>query len=88
MGNRVGKTMLMSFRSPQRMSLSGVKRTCPFALHMSASDPKRTSRLRGVQFWLDDRSLTFGGKAALTFVPRSSSSAMVNALSFFSSGGM
>src|SRR5262249_29878848 len=24
------------------MSLSGVKRTCPFALHMSAFDPKRT----------------------------------------------
>src|SRR5262245_9800051 len=27
------------------MSLSGVKRTCPFALHMSANDPKRTSGL-------------------------------------------
>ena len=25
--------------------LSGVKRTCPFALHMSAFDPKRTSCL-------------------------------------------
>ena len=25
--------------------LSGVKRTCRFALHMSAFDPKRTSRL-------------------------------------------
>jgi hypothetical protein len=25
--------------------LSGVKRTCPFALHMSAFDPKRTSAL-------------------------------------------
>jgi hypothetical protein len=24
-------------------SLLGVKRTCPFALHMSANDPKRTS---------------------------------------------
>ena len=24
------------------VSLSGVKRTCPFALHMSAFDPKRT----------------------------------------------
>jgi len=24
------------------MSLLGVKRTCPFALHMSAFDPKRT----------------------------------------------
>src|SRR5215467_8524863 len=24
------------------MSLSGVKRTCPFAMHMSAFDPKRT----------------------------------------------
>ena len=28
--------------SPQ-MSASGVKRTCRFALHMSAFDPKRTS---------------------------------------------
>jgi hypothetical protein len=27
---------------PLLRSLSGVKRTCPFALHMSASDPKRT----------------------------------------------
>jgi len=26
------------------MSLSGVKRTWPFALHMSAYDPKRTSK--------------------------------------------
>ena len=24
------------------MPLLGVKRTCPFALHMSANDPKRT----------------------------------------------
>src|SRR4029453_16262592 len=32
------------------MSLLGVKRTCPFALHMSANDPKRTldDRLRAV----------------------------------------
>src|SRR5262245_53400643 len=28
------------------MSLSGVKRTCRFALHMSAYDPKRTSPLQ------------------------------------------
>src|SRR6478609_6744043 len=27
--------------------LLGVKRTCPFALHMSANDPKRTCRSRG-----------------------------------------
>ena len=30
--------------------LSGVKRTCRFALHMSAFDPKRTSRLQ----WFDE----------------------------------
>jgi hypothetical protein len=29
--------------NPLSRSLSGVKRTCPFALHMSAYDPKRTS---------------------------------------------
>ena len=28
--------------NPLLRSLSGVKRTCPFALHMSANDPKRT----------------------------------------------
>src|SRR4029450_2459710 len=28
--------------SPLSWSLLGVKRTCPFALHMSAFDPKRT----------------------------------------------
>ena len=33
-----------NFMSVSR-SLLGAKRTCPFALHMSASDPKRTSRL-------------------------------------------
>jgi hypothetical protein len=31
-------------RKTQSMSLLGVKRTCPFALHMSAYDPKRTLR--------------------------------------------
>jgi hypothetical protein len=33
----------LTFRRPQSMSLSGVKQTCLFALHMSAFDPKRTS---------------------------------------------
>src|SRR5262245_64479243 len=28
------------------MSLSGVKRTCPSALHVSASDPKRTEKVQ------------------------------------------
>jgi pimeloyl-ACP methyl ester carboxylesterase len=33
----------MTFRgSPLLRSLLGAKRTCPFALHMSANDPKRT----------------------------------------------
>jgi hypothetical protein len=54
---------------------------------MSALGVKRKSRFCDVQFGLD-RSLTFGGKAEFTWVPRSSSSAMVNALSFFSSGGI
>src|SRR5262245_43860387 len=31
------------------MSLLGVKRTCSFALHMSASDPKRTSASRSIR---------------------------------------
>jgi hypothetical protein len=31
---------------PLLRSLLGVKRTCLFALHMSACDPKRTSRNR------------------------------------------
>jgi len=31
--------------SPLLRSLLGVKRTCPFALHMSAFDPKQTWRL-------------------------------------------
>ena len=30
------------YRVAPHMSLSGVKRTCCFALHMSAFDPKRT----------------------------------------------
>jgi hypothetical protein len=30
------------FLRTQSVSLSGAKRTCPFALHMSAFDPKRT----------------------------------------------
>jgi hypothetical protein len=34
----------------QSMSLLGVKRTCPFALHMSAFDPKRTSSLFNPNF--------------------------------------
>jgi hypothetical protein len=28
--------------NPLSRSLLGAKRTCPFALHMSANDPKRT----------------------------------------------
>src|SRR5262245_24826793 len=39
------------------MSLSGVKRTCRFALHMSAFDPKRTLALKPVtQTWVSPRS--------------------------------
>jgi hypothetical protein len=35
-------------RSAQSVSLLGVKRTCVFAAHMSAFDPKRTSVGLGV----------------------------------------
>ena len=35
-----------------------------------------------------ERSLTFGRKAEFTWMPRNSPSAMANALSFFSSGGI
>jgi hypothetical protein len=38
------KADITFFESPLLRSLSGAKRTRPFALHMSASDPKRTSR--------------------------------------------
>src|SRR5215813_15053760 len=41
-----GKADLTVCRCPLSRSLLGVKRTCPFALHMSAFDPKRTCR-----FW-------------------------------------
>jgi hypothetical protein len=34
---------LVDIRNAQSMSLLGIKRTCLFALHMSANDPKRTS---------------------------------------------
>jgi hypothetical protein len=38
-----GKADMGYCGSPLSRSLLGVKRTSPFALHMSASDPKRTS---------------------------------------------
>ena len=38
-----GKADITVCGNPLSRSLSGVKRTCPFALHMSAFDPKRTS---------------------------------------------
>ena len=38
-----GKADMTVCASPLSQSLSGVKRTCLFALHMSAFDPKRTS---------------------------------------------
>jgi len=37
-----GKADMMFCGCPLLRSLLGVKRTCPFALHMSASDPMRT----------------------------------------------
>ena len=40
-----GKADMTSCGNPLSRSLFGVKRTCPFALHMSAFDPKRTSQV-------------------------------------------
>src|SRR6478672_8482170 len=37
-----GKADMACCGNPLLRSLLGVKRTCPFALHMSAYDPKRT----------------------------------------------
>jgi hypothetical protein len=37
-----GKADMTLYGNPLSRSLSGVKRTCLFALHMSAYDPKRT----------------------------------------------
>src|SRR4029453_8610238 len=37
-----GKADITVCGNPLSRSLLGVKRTCPFALHMSAFDPKRT----------------------------------------------
>ena len=48
-GAQISGVALRSMRPVRRCGLlrsqSGVKRTCRFALHMSASDPKRTSRI-------------------------------------------
>jgi hypothetical protein len=51
--------------SPLSWSLLGLKRTCPFALHMSAYDPKQT-------LLLAPHMSTFGGKADMTFAVRMS----------------
>jgi hypothetical protein len=40
-----GKADLILRGNPLSRSLLGAMRTCPFALHMSANDPKRTSRV-------------------------------------------
>src|SRR6476659_11022233 len=37
-----GKADMTVCANPLLRSLLGAKRTCPFALHMSANDPKRT----------------------------------------------
>jgi len=37
-----GKADMTFCENPLSRSLLGAKRTCPFALHMSANDPKRT----------------------------------------------
>jgi hypothetical protein len=42
--------------NPLSRSLLGAKRTCPFALHMSANDPKRTSSPAKNQAHLKEKS--------------------------------
>jgi hypothetical protein len=37
-----GKADMTVYGNPLSRSQLGAKRTCPFALHMSANDPKRT----------------------------------------------
>ena len=65
-----GKADMTLCGNPLSRSLLGAKRTCPFALHMSASDPKRTSTalnkqsiLLGSSFydWCLDAGLDLGG---------------------------
>src|SRR5512132_1608224 len=41
-----GKADMTVCGNPLSRSLLGAKRTCPFALHMSANDPKRTSLIQ------------------------------------------
>ena len=45
-----GKADMTVCGNPLSRSLLGAKRTCPFALHMSANDPKRTLAVRSVRF--------------------------------------
>ena len=48
-----GKADMTFCENPLSRSLLGAKRTCPFALHMSANDPKRTL--------IADATRSFGG---------------------------
>ena len=61
----------MSAFGPERtfhfdaFSLSRVKRTCPFALHISACDPKRTLTLPAMILGIiDDCDVSQGARAA------------------------
>jgi hypothetical protein len=45
-----GKADMTVCGYPLSRSLLGAKRTCPFALHMSANDPKRTLGWNGTFF--------------------------------------
>jgi len=48
-------------RKTQSMSLLGAKRTCPFALHMSANDPKRTCQALPISQFKPLDALKVGG---------------------------
>src|SRR5579872_1247306 len=67
-------------RESLRESITASKRGGP------RTAPLRSHRIVERQFGTG--ALGFGGKAELTLIPRSKSSAMINALSFFGSGGM
>src|SRR5262245_53326154 len=52
------------------MSLSGVKRTCPFALQMSAFDPKRTFTAASLPYYFARWLLPLGPIFLLARVPK------------------
>ena len=48
--------------NPLSRSLLGAKRTCPFALHMSSNDPKRTSCIQFDRRDFTERTMRRNGR--------------------------